>query len=164
MGILLGHSWLFLKGYGNRERCQRTGRIQILLQSSKVARIYRHKEKIFYRESGEALEQVAQWCDWCPILGDFQDKAGSGPGQPGLAVDLPVHCRGVGLDGLLSFLPTLRILWFYEGGRSGELQASQPHLSPWKQKQLLLKATSNHIEVKKVIRKTQHRFTEGNHA
>ena len=37
----------------------------------------------------------------CPIPGDFQGEAGSGPEQPDLAMDVPIHCRGVGLDGLL---------------------------------------------------------------
>jgi len=44
------------------------------------------KEKIFYSEGGEALEQVAQCCGWCPIPGDFQGEAGSGPSQPDRAV------------------------------------------------------------------------------
>jgi len=35
-----------------------------------------------------------------PIPGDFQGKAGSGPGQPCLAVHVPAHSRGVGLDDL----------------------------------------------------------------
>ena len=34
------------------------------------------------------------------VPGDFQGESGSGPGQPDLAVDVPVHCRGVGLDAL----------------------------------------------------------------
>lgn len=29
---------------------------------------------------------------------DFQGEGGSGPGQLDLAVHVPVHCRGVGLD------------------------------------------------------------------
>jgi len=44
-----------------------------------------YKGKIFYSEGGEALEQVAQRCG-CPVTGDFQGKAGSGPGHPELAV------------------------------------------------------------------------------
>ena len=39
---------------------------------------------IFYSESGEALEQVAMCC--FPIPEDFQREAGSGHGQPDLAV------------------------------------------------------------------------------
>jgi len=42
------------------------------------------------------------------VLGDFQGKAGSSPEQHDLAVDAPVHCREVGLDGLQRSL--LRIL------------------------------------------------------
>ena len=37
-------------------------------------------------EGGWAHEQVAQRCGGCPISGDSQSKAGSGPGQPSLAV------------------------------------------------------------------------------
>lgn len=36
----------------------------------------------------------------CPVPRDFQGKAGSGPGQPDLAVHAPVHCRGIGTDDL----------------------------------------------------------------
>ena len=57
-------------------------------------------EKIFYSEGGDALEQVAQRCGLCPIPGDCQGEAGAGPGQPDLTVDVPVPCRGVGLDSL----------------------------------------------------------------
>ena len=44
------------------------------------------RKKIFYGEGGEAVQQVAQRCGWCLISEDFQGKAGSGPGQPDLAV------------------------------------------------------------------------------
>ena len=37
-------------------------------------------------------------------------KAGPGSEQPDLAVDVPVHCKGIGLDDLQRALPTLRIL------------------------------------------------------
>ena len=42
--------------------------------------------------------QVAQRGGGCPVLGDFQGQAELGSEQPGLAVCVPVHCRGVGLD------------------------------------------------------------------
>ena len=45
-----------------------------------------YKEKVFNSEGGEALEQIAQRCGGCPIHGDFQGKAGPGPGQPDVAV------------------------------------------------------------------------------
>ena len=32
----------------------------------------RYKEKVFFREDGEALEQVAQRCGAYPVPGDFQ--------------------------------------------------------------------------------------------
>jgi len=60
----------------------------------------RYKEKIFYSEGGEALEQVVQRGIRCSIPGDIQGQAGPGSEQPDLAVDIPVSCRGVGLDDL----------------------------------------------------------------
>ena len=50
--------------------------------------------------AGEALEQVAQRCGGSPVPGDSQGEDGWGPEQPDLAVDVPVHCRAVGLDDL----------------------------------------------------------------
>ena len=47
------------------------------------------------------LEQVAQRCGGCPMHGDIQGQAGWGSEQPDVAVGIPVHCRGVGLGGLL---------------------------------------------------------------
>ena len=35
-----------------------------------------------------------------PIPGDIQCQAGQSSGQPDLAVGVPVHCRGPGLNGL----------------------------------------------------------------
>ena len=54
----------------------------------------RYKEKVSYSEGGEALEWVVQRCGGCPIPGDFQDEARPGPGQPDLAMDVSIHCRG----------------------------------------------------------------------
>jgi len=34
------------------------------------------------------------------IPGDIEDQADPGPEQADLSVDVPVHCRGVGLDDL----------------------------------------------------------------
>ena len=50
--------------------------------------------------SGEALQQVAQRSGGRPVPGGTQDQAGWGSKQRGLAVDVSVHCRGVGLDDL----------------------------------------------------------------
>ena len=36
----------------------------------------------------------------CHIPGDFQGQAGWGSGQPDLAEDVPVYCRGAGLDNI----------------------------------------------------------------
>jgi len=55
---------------------------------------------VFYSEGGEALEQVGQRCGGCPVPGDVQGQAGSGSEQPDIAVDVPVHCRRVGLNDL----------------------------------------------------------------
>ena len=46
------------------------------------------------------MEQVAQKDGGCPVPGDTQGQAGWGSGLPDGAVGIPIHCRGVGLDGL----------------------------------------------------------------
>ena len=46
------------------------------------------------------IEQVAQAGGRCAIPGDTQGQAGWGSEQPDVAVGVPVHCRGAGLDGL----------------------------------------------------------------
>ena len=69
------------------------------LQSSVMIQT-RYKEEIFYNESGETLEQVAQRGGRCPIPGNIQDQAGQGFEQPDLVEDVPAHCRGVGRDDL----------------------------------------------------------------
>ena len=46
------------------------------------------------------MTQVAQRGGGCPILGDILGHVGQDSKQPDGAVDIPVHCRGVGLDGL----------------------------------------------------------------
>ena len=56
--------------------------------------------KKIYNEGGEALAQVAQRDGGSPVLRDTQDQAARGSEQPNLAVGVPVHCRGVGLDDL----------------------------------------------------------------
>jgi len=64
------------------------------------------KKLVLYSKSSEALEQVAQRRGGCPIPGDIQGQVGWGSEQPDPAIGVPVHCRGVGLDDLLRFLPT----------------------------------------------------------
>lgn len=61
---------------------------------------------MFYSKGGEAPEQVAQRHGGCTVPGDLQDHAGSDSGQPDLAVDVPIHCRGVCLDELYESLQT----------------------------------------------------------
>ena len=43
------------------------------------------------------MEQAGQSGDGCPMPGDIQGQAGQGSDE---AVGVPVHCRGVGPDGL----------------------------------------------------------------
>jgi len=47
---------------------------------------------------GDALEQVVQRGGASPFLEGIQDQDGLGSEQPDLAIDVHVHCRGVGLD------------------------------------------------------------------
>ena len=44
------------------------------------------------------------------LLGDIQGQAGSGSDCPDLTVDVPVHCKGVGLGNRYWFLPAQMIL------------------------------------------------------
>jgi len=46
------------------------------------------------------VEQIAQRGGGWPIPGDIQYQAGLGSEQPDLAVGVPVHCSGIGLDNL----------------------------------------------------------------
>jgi len=46
------------------------------------------------------MEQVVQTGGGCPTPGDIQGQAGWGSERPDVGVGVPVHCRGVGLDGL----------------------------------------------------------------
>ena len=54
----------------------------------------------FYSAGGEALEQVAQRCGGYLVHGGIQDQTGQGSDHPDVAVGVPVHCRGIGLDDL----------------------------------------------------------------
>ena len=63
------------------------------------SRDFGYKEKVFYNEGDEAMEQVAQRGGG-PVLGDIEGKAEMGSEHPDLSVGFPVHCRGVGLNGL----------------------------------------------------------------
>jgi len=58
------------------------------------------RNKFFYNEGGETLEQVAQRDGGCPISGSVQGHVGQGSEKPGLAEDVPAHCTGFGLDDL----------------------------------------------------------------
>ena len=58
------------------------------------------KQVFFYSKDGEELEQVAQRCVRYPVHADIQGQAGWDSEQCDLAVGVPVHCRGVGIDDL----------------------------------------------------------------
>jgi len=47
-----------------------------------------YKEKVFYNEVGEVLDQVAQRGGRCPIPGNIQSQAGLGSEQPDLVVKM----------------------------------------------------------------------------
>ena len=57
-------------------------------------------KEVFYNNGGETLEQVAHRGGGSCVSGDIQGEAGGGSEQPNLAISVPVHCRGVGLDDL----------------------------------------------------------------
>ena len=58
-----------------------------------------------FNRDGETLEQVDLRCGRRLVHGNIQDEAGPGSEQPDLAVDVPVHREGVGLDDFyMSFL------------------------------------------------------------
>jgi len=58
--------------------------------------------EVWKTESASTEEE--EWEEGSPegptAAGHLQSEAGSGYGQPDLAVDVPVHCRGVGIDDL----------------------------------------------------------------
>ena len=54
-----------------------------------------HKEEMFYDESGERLEQIAQTSCGCAILGRVQGELGRGFEQRDLVKDVPAHGRRV---------------------------------------------------------------------
>ena len=56
-------------------------------------------EKDLYNEGSEALAQIAQRGGGCPVPGDIHGQAGW-DSELLSTVGVPVHCRGVGPDGL----------------------------------------------------------------
>jgi len=54
----------------------------------------------FYNKDDEELAQAAQGGGGCPIPAETQGQAGWGAEHPDVALGAPVHCRGVGQDGL----------------------------------------------------------------
>ena len=58
------------------------------------------RKRFFYDDSGATLDQVAQRGGRCPVPGNVQGQVGRGSEQPDLVVDVPAHCKGVGLDDL----------------------------------------------------------------
>ena len=65
---------------------------------------------MFYIKGSEALGQVSQKGGGCPMFGDLQGQPAAGSKQSDLAVDVPVHFRGVGLNNFWGFLPTQMIV------------------------------------------------------
>ena len=55
----------------------------------------RQKEEIFYNESDETLEQIAQRGNGVPIPGNIQGQVGRGSRQPALVEDVSAYCRGL---------------------------------------------------------------------
>lgn len=45
-------------------------------------------------------KSITPRCSGCPIPRDYEGNTGSGSAQPDLVVDVPVHCRVIGLDDL----------------------------------------------------------------
>ena len=58
------------------------------------------KKSFTIGKGSESLAKVAQRGSRCPIPGDIQGQDEWHSGQPDIAVGVPVHCRGVGLDDL----------------------------------------------------------------
>jgi len=58
----------------------------IITQTKRGEMEIEYKEKIFYSEDGEALEQITQRHSGSPIRGDTKDQAGPSSEQPDLAV------------------------------------------------------------------------------
>ena len=56
----------------------------------------RYQEEIFYCESGDTLEQVAQGGCGCSLPGSIQGLAGWGFEQPGREGGVPAYSGGVG--------------------------------------------------------------------
>jgi len=79
---------------------------------------FRCQGGVFYWESGEVLEQIAQRGCGCAVLGAAQGQVGWGPGQSDLVLDLvtgnPACGRGGGTWWSLRSLPTQAFLWFYD--------------------------------------------------
>jgi len=71
---------------------------------------YIHRTRGKCSKGHEVLEQVAQRGDGSLVLGEVLSQAGLGSEQPGLAVGVPVHCRGAVLGDLQDSLPSQKIL------------------------------------------------------
>jgi len=56
--------------------------------------LIRYKEEVFYKESGETLEHVAQKGGRWPIPGNIQGQVGWCLEQSDLVEEVPAHCRG----------------------------------------------------------------------
>jgi len=89
----------YLKGYCKKERDSIFSRVKEngFKVKEERFRLNIRKSFFFYSKSGETLEQVTQKGGGCPIPGDIRGQDGWGSEHPDLAVDVPVHRRGLGL-------------------------------------------------------------------
>ena len=63
--------------------------------------VRRHRRVTAARPAlGARRSRKKQVGDGCLIPGNVRGQAGRGSEQPGLAVDVPARCKGVGLDDL----------------------------------------------------------------
>jgi len=72
------------------------------------------RKKYFVIMVAKPWDKLPQKGDECPVLGDVQGQAGRGSEQTDLAVDVPVHCRGVVLMpfiGPFNFNDSTLLLW-----------------------------------------------------
>jgi len=72
---------------------------KLVFNTKKPCRAKEERDRV-EDEGGETLERVAHRGSGGPIPGNVQGQVGWISEQPGLAEDVPAHCRAVGLDDL----------------------------------------------------------------
>jgi len=91
------------------------GYIFLYISNPVVPGINFHAIKLLEQPISKAYSPVhfstmVQEITYVKVLGDVQDEVGQGSEQRDPAVDVPVHCSRVGLDGLQMSLPTQTVL------------------------------------------------------